>query len=413
MKLLKLRMEGIPLFNGGSFEMDFFATDRVSVVDGTNMPVGLHQTQIGNRTYSQNVIAIAGINASGKTTLLSYIEFALNYLCGEPIRHAWSGTSKELMMRASPKLAIKALIWQDDAYYLLESNVTMSTDGYETSAPGRYRILQECIYACKSSAVSKSTLSDFDRFKTKAEVYMTRRPVGDGYVIRPAKTTADTMSTFLRDDESIISILTGKDRFSIIAPDVSNLPGLITAETDIVAAFDSSIDELSVEREFNLYRIRFHGREPVLISQDGLNQVLSQGTVVGSNLVYRAIFALKRGSYLLVDELESSLNKSLAQTIVELFMSPDTNPNGATLVFSTHYPELLDALPRKDNVYLLIRDDEYRTDVVKYASKVKRIENKKSEVIFSNFIRGTAPRYYDIERMRDYVQKAVSRDGSI
>ena len=135
---------------------------------------------------------------------------------------------------------------------------------------------------------------------------------------------------------------------------------------------------------------------------------LSNGTILGAELVNRAISALKSGGYLIVDEMETGLNRSLVGTVIGLFASPVTNPHGAVLLFSTHYPELLDGLKRKDNVYLLVRNESFDTEVVKYSDRIGRIENKKSDVVINNVIKGSMPRYPDVQAMRSYVCEHVN-----
>ena len=56
---------------------------------------------------------------------------------------------------------------------------------------------------------------------------------------------------------------------------------------------------------------------------------------------------------------------------------------------------------------MLVRGDDQRTEVVKYSDRVNRIENKKSEVVLSNLIHGTMPRYPDVRAMREYVRERV------
>ncbi|MDD7112027.1 MAG: hypothetical protein PUH96_08350, partial [Coriobacteriaceae bacterium] len=90
------------------------------------------------------------------------------------------------------------------------------------------------------------------------------------------------------------------------------------------------------------------------------------------------------------------------------FASPVTNPKGATLLFSTHYPELLDVLRRKDNVYVLARDPSFLTQTIKYSERIKRIENKKSEVLINNVIKGSMPKYPDVQAMREFVCEHVN-----
>jgi AAA15 family ATPase/GTPase len=73
--------------------------------------------------------------------------------------------------------------------------------------------------------------------------------------------------------------------------------------------------------------------------------------------------ALREGSVLIVDELESSLHPSLAQEIVNLFNTPSKNPHKAQLIFSTHDTNLLgttlgDPVLRREQVWLTEKDPE-------------------------------------------------------
>ena len=50
-------------------------------------------------------------------------------------------------------------------------------------------------------------------------------------------------------------------------------------------------------------------------------------------------------------------------------------------------------LDRKDNLYLVVRGEDGGSRVVKYSDSGIRIENKKSEAMLSNLIRGSNPSY--------------------
>ena len=98
--------------------------------------------------------------------------------------------------------------------------------------------------------------------------------------------------------------------------------------------------------------------------------------------------------------------------LIDLFQARETNPHGSTLILTTHYPEILDYVHRKDNVYFLSRDMKTRlTRVTKYSRKVRRIENKKSEVFLSNYLGVTAPRNPDVANLRNLVRKVVADAG--
>lgn len=60
-----------------------------------------------------------------------------------------------------------------------------------------------------------------------------------------------------------------------------------------------------------------------------------------------------KGGYLIVDELENHFNKEIAATLVRFFLDKKVNKKGATLIFSTHYSELLDEFERNDNIYII------------------------------------------------------------
>lgn len=116
---------------------------------------------------------------------------------------------------------------------------------------------------------------------------------------------------------------------------------------------------------------------------------------------------------MLVDEIENHLNKQLVGMIIDLFESNETNAYGATLVFSTHYLEVLDYLKRKDNVYFLVRDEECLRSAIRYSDRVSRIENKKSEVFLSNYIAGTAPRYSEVQELKQLVIQAIEGESRV
>ena len=77
----------------------------------------------------------------------------------------------------------------------------------------------------------------------------------------------------------------------------------------------------------------------------------------------------------------------------DLSQASDTNPKGATLVFTIHRPEVLDCVHRKDNVHFLARNPQScRARTMKYSFEVKRIDEKEGGLFLSNYVGGTAPK---------------------
>lgn len=69
--------------------------------------------------------------------------------------------------------------------------------------------------------------------------------------------------------------------------------------------------------------------------------------------------ALDNGFVFCVDELDSSLHPALLLYLVGLFNSPETNPNNAQLILTTHTTELLSMYyMRRDQIYFVDKDNE-------------------------------------------------------
>jgi uncharacterized protein len=67
----------------------------------------------------------------------------------------------------------------------------------------------------------------------------------------------------------------------------------------------------------------------------------SLGTLVWLGLAGPVVSALAQGTVLLADEIEASLHPTLVAQLVRTFQRPDSNPNGAQLIFNSHEVSLL------------------------------------------------------------------------
>ena len=87
----------------------------------------------------------------------------------------------------------------------------------------------------------------------------------------------------------------------------------------------------------------------------------SEGTKTLFRIAPSLFYVLDRGSVLIVDELESSLHPLLALTILDLFNDPEMNPHNAQLLFTTHDTNLLGTTLgepplRRDQVWFTEKD---------------------------------------------------------
>lgn len=398
MRLLKVVVKGTGLFSGDTFSMDFFASDRVSGKDGPNFN-NVHRLGNLGSIYSQNVVAISGVNASGKTTALKTIRLVLQMLFA-PVSARLSTAGARKLARMRDRFDVTVVFWEGGRFYLLDSALRTSKIAEEGDSSRWYRIDDEELWVLDAARPNKSMIESPEVFKQHAKVFLRRRGAeGDDKVV-PSEARR-----FLISNISIAASLLSTDETE---EDFEAKDLLRTVHaTEVVHAFDNSVELLEWDEAREVYRLKFHGEEERLVGESSIWEILSDGTIIGVGMVERALKQLRKGGFVLIDEIELALNKSLIRSLIELFQSHVTNPKGAQLVFTTHYIELLDYLPRKDNVYLLIRNESFATDVVKYSDRISRIENKKSEVVLANAIRGAMPSYPEVEGMRAYAREYV------
>ena len=140
----------------------------------------------------------------------------------------------------------------------------------------------------------------------------------------------------------------------------------------------------------------------------------SEGTVSALSFFSRALDVLEDGSILLVDELDMSLHPSLVREFVSLFASPDTNPNQAQLIFTTHDVSLI-SVPNderrvlgRDQVWFCEKDELGRSELIPATSYSPR----KGENLGRNYLNGiygALPRtsiFEEVAKLMSYGERA-------
>ena len=387
LKILRIDFENLRFYKDGKLSLDFYATDRVS---DTDQVYNLYKS-----LYVQKLISFIGINASGKTATLNLIDFVLDIIINN--RDLNSIQVKENLFEETFKLT--AYFVYDEKIYEWKATIGKNGKPNNQNKALRLYFIDELVKA-KSLAKIK-TKKDVFLFSEK-DIFINRRNLGDS-------------SAFLKDDASVLLGVTKRNKvvFSQLinytnANVFFNTNIKPTYIEDLASVFDPSIEKLSCEYNEDTvhYKLKFKNQNPLNINDPfSLGDIVSSGTIKGQNMLSYIVDVLKSGGYIIVDELENHFNKELVKTIMNLFLSPKTNPHGACMIFSTHYTELLDFLDRKDNIFVTrkINPDNNEIDVVKYAAEYKRADVKKSEVIFANIIKGSVPQYENLQKLRKYI----------
>ena len=88
------------------------------------------------------------------------------------------------------------------------------------------------------------------------------------------------------------------------------------------------------------------------MSGEELRYFLSSGTPKGILLYTFVIASLKHGFDLIIDGIENHFPKTLVEYMLSLYKDKSVNRYNATLIFTTHYCEILDLFNRQDNIWI-------------------------------------------------------------
>ena len=106
-----------------------------------------------------------------------------------------------------------------------------------------------------------------------------------------------------------------------------------------------------------------------------------------------------------MDEIESHFNKEIVTTLVRFFMDSRFNKNVGTLIFTTHYPELLDEYDRNDGIYIVRNRNGITVENLSYI--LTRNDIKRSDAYQSGFLEGTTPTYEAYIRLKKSLATSI------
>ena len=376
MKILRITAQGLPLFKE-DLDICFYAQQRVSEDDKNNL-----YNMIENY-YLHSACAFIGINASGKTSVLKVVNLALSIIKNEPINHA----ETKSILGGAKKATICTCFYDKRKYVCcLETEITAKKS---KTGEYMYSILSEKLWEKPIASVrSKKYLTDFAGMKPTAirnqdEIYL---PDDVSFIIAHNKKVNDTVEVFSLLSYTNINVL----------PFTEDIP------LEVIAFLDPTIEKLCFEQvEGKIFiHLKFKNEEEIILNNAlDLEQYLSSGTIKGIITFSMVKEVLQSGGYLLVDEIENHFNKEIVTTLVRFFMDSRFNKNGGTLIFTTHYPELLDEYDRNDGIYIVRNRNGITVENLSYI--LTRNDIKRSDAYQSGFLEGTTPTYEAYIRLKE------------
>lgn len=351
-----------------SFEIDFVSKSKKTAEDKD-----YELQEIAEELHVYNTLAFVGKNASGKTTAVELLDACYSIL-------------------GDFRLEDKAYSYE---------NVELLIDFYHDGFIYRYTTTLRNGDSIASNAVfTKQTLKKKKYYKSKLkEIY-------DDSGFTDVKITGE-----LPEDTSILFFIlkkketraiyfdsygNGIDTYRLIfaaMKDYQISPQLLTK---VISIFDENISNLQMQDDHN-FRLSFCG-ETKTVSDKELIYMLSSGTTKGMLLYMLMIASLQQGFDLIVDEIENHFHKTLVENMISLYKDKTVNKSNATLIFTTHYCELLDLFNRQDNIYIAKSDDKvYLTNM--YDGFNIRPELLKSKQFYNNVFQ-TAVNYDELMQLK-------------
>lgn len=378
MKILKIQAKGLKLFEK-EIEINFYAKQRVDPNKNEML------TNIFSNVYINNVIAMVGINASGKTSSLKVISFVLQLLKNEPIN----------AIKCNGILA--GLEENDEVTF----NIFFIDESEKLSKLNTVIKMRESEFELKNEIKAKYYISNETLWTKSITSIRSKKELFDFSKSTPVEERKET-ELFLLDDVSVMVAYNKKNGNSLEVfdsidwTDINALRFLGDFPLSLVQFLDPSIEYLECEYDEGKkveIRLKFYNEEEVVIYQiSELSNYLSSGTIKGINVFIPAIHILQKGGYIIIDELENHFNKEIVSTLIRLFMDSEINTKGAVLIFSTHYVELLDIFDRNDSIYIIRKNKGI--NIENLSDRLNRNDGKKkSELFQSGYLENTTPSY--------------------
>lgn len=384
MKILRITAQGLPLFKQ-ELDIIFYAQQRVDEDDKEN----LFRLSTKPSVYLHTANAFIGINASGKTSALKAILLALSIVKNEPINHVDAKT----ILGGTDKAVFRICFYgANQNVCCLETEITSK----KTKAGDFvYSIVNEKLWEKPiDTAPSKKALMDFSQMEPVAirnenEIFLSDDV---SFIIAHNKRTKDSLDIYSLLSYTNVNVLSFSEDIPL----------------EVIAFLDPTIEKLCFEQMENktFIHLKFKGEDELILNNAmDLEQYLSSGTIKGIITFSMVKEVLQSGGYLLVDEIENHFNKEIVTTLVRFFMDSKLNKKGGTLIFTTHYPELLDEYDRNDGIHIVRNRSGITAENL--SNILKRNDIKKSDAYQSGFLEGTTPAYEAYMRLKKSLAASI------
>lgn len=318
MRILKIIVSGFRKLKD-NFSIDFIS-DRVprkAMLDSELL-------NVFQGTYSNICNSIIGGNGQGKTSVLSLILMAYELLNNRRICYNRLDFAKD-------NIDLEIFVAENDYLYNYRCNIYPSK---EASFEVTYCIVKrQYLRYKKIKKFHPTTLYNGNFYHLKKEKELITQKESVFHIMQ------------LSSGEIILKIIRLYERMD---KDIF---------LNIFNIFEPLIEGIKLSEDKMHFFIKIYGKVHKFSLSEMIN-IISFGTLKGVLLFMTAYFALKNGSVLIIDEIDSSINLQVVKNFLKMFINQNTNPHGATLYFSTHNNNILDLFHRNEGIFVVDKNKD-------------------------------------------------------
>ena len=359
MKLLKVVANKFKLCDK-DFTISFVPTGNKTVADKE-----FELQEIAEDLYVFSTLGVIGKNASGKTTTVELLSVVYDIFSYFRING-----SKNIFKFIENDISLDITFYHEGTVYRYLTDLYKNSNSVDNTS---VFFKNEKLFKREYKKAHAKNLFDFEKFEEVSE---------------NIKLPEDTSILYLLfKDISLRGIYCPSDDY--MYRDYSKafniyklLDNNLYIITSLLKMFDEHLDNIKMINE-NKYRIIYTNGHSKDVSNSELYEILSSGTTKGFGLFTFVVYSLRTGTDLIIDEIENHFHKTLVENLVNLYKDKSVNKKNATLIFTTHYCELLDLFSRSDNIYISKFENSIRLENMHKNYKF-RTELSKSNKFYNN-----------------------------
>ncbi len=324
MKLLKLNIKNYKLLND-DFTFNLTPIGQKSIEDKE-----YELNLIAPNLYTFKTIAIVGKNASGKTTTTEALAIAYDILSNFKIKN-----TLENIKNNHKDIYIELYFYHDNYLYYYKTLL-------EYDIKNDYvKFKDEKLYKREYFKSYSNNLFDLTKYKI---MDIQKLLPDDTSIIYNILNEIFIRGSYYHSEIEKVNLI---DRVIDFYNNFNN-PQLLNA---IITLLDEHIKEINMKNN-NKFIITYADESKETKTKNELFSMLSSGTIKGLFLYLDILVSIYTGSDYIIDEIEIHFHKTLVENIINLYKDKKINILNATLIFTTHYPELLNLTSRTDNIYI-------------------------------------------------------------